>query len=352
MSWSLGQRVAALVACVLVVVSCSGTGEEAVDGPGETGEPTTSVETSPASSSEPEAVAGVLPLPEVDDACAAPVDLPVGQTEYSFEFEDRILPVGVDVAGASSLVDPIIVVSLHAGGFPWSQVMQAWEPIWPRLGQEAQRLLIFAPQADASDNPWWTESPDFNPSYLAAFFDRLEGVVCLETSPVLLTGFGQGTVAATQGHCAGVVEVELTAILLLVGMTKMVDCDPIDAVPILSIDRFEFDPTIGPHWDGRWDMPRAIDLELTGGLAATPDDLARWAEVYGCDGPPLSEEIPDQSGTLDRLTTVLRHRDCDADLTAIGIAGAAVRNRVFEPVALEQMLDVLEVEFARLLDDA
>ena len=98
-------------------------------------------------------------------------------------------------------------------------------------------------------------------------------------------------------------------------------------------------------------MPRSIDLELTGGLDATPDDFAEWVDVYGCDGPPLTEEIPDPTGSLDRLTTTLSHRGCRADLLAIGVAGATNNSRVFDVVALDQMLEILEDEFARLLGE-
>ncbi|MEM7271928.1 MAG: hypothetical protein AAF547_02505 [Actinomycetota bacterium] len=276
--------------------------------------------------------------------------LEVGRAEYAFEFDGQQLPIGVDVASAAALTDPIVVVSLHAGGFPWQHALDAWEQVWPQFGPAAENLVIFAPQAEQGETPWWTRTREFNPSYLAAFFDRLESVVCLDSSPVFLNGFGQSTVAAVQAHCAGAIDVELTAIVLLLGMTTIDGCEPADAVPVISIDRFEFGPAIGPHWDGRWDMPHPIDLELTGGLDATPDDFAEWAEVYGCDGPPVTDEILDPTGSLDRLTTVLSHRGCRADLVAIGIAGPSDNSRVFDPVALDQMLQIVADEFAKLLD--
>ena len=346
------------LAAAFVVASCSSPADTGrVEDASEPSSTTQSTEPAPtsvaavtsAATDDPETPAP--PLPDVADPCESPASLPSGRSVFSLDVDGEQLPVGVDAASEAAWTDPIVVVSLHGAGLDWEAALESGEFLWRQLGPDSDRVLVFAPQADASQAPLWSKSPEFNPRFVDAFVDRLAEVVCLDASPVFLSGFGQGALAATQAFCSNGLDVELAGIVLLIGMVKIVGCEPDRAAPIISIDRYDYVPALGHHWDGRWDPPDQFQRELTGGIQATPDDLATWAEIYECADDPASTEIEDPNGLLTRPTTVLSHRDCRADLVAIGLAGPSTRAaRIFDSTAADDLAEILEQEFARILE--
>ena len=137
-------------------------------------------------------------------------------------------------------------------------------------------------------------------------------------------------------------------------MTKVLDC-PAEPVPVLTFDIYEFDPIIGAHWDGSWIQRSPREVEVTGGFQATPDDVDHWSAQFGCDRPPVEQQIPlgkTQDGgeetELRRPVTVLAIRDCVEPIVAIG-APSAIQWGLDTPGKLDD--DVLAVVNPLLLDE-
>lgn len=297
------------------------------------------------------------PLPSVSDPCAAPVSLDAIATEltndgYRTEFivrdKPRPLNIRFSTADAATADNAMMVVMLHGAGGTneWSEAM--WRHSFlPELARQQPLILVMA-QAERGTTGFWTQDATFNTDYLAALHTSLSRTFCLRQTPALLHGHGQGTVAAVQGYCAGSFPAD--ALILFQGMVKLLEC-PAAPVPIISLDLYEFDPIVGNSWDSAWNPPVVEEVQITGGIQQTPDDLNYWSTLFGCQDQPSETDFATPSGSNGdsptRPITVLEAQGCPEPIVAIGAPSAddwteayKLDRQVFEAVN-SVMLDLL-----------
>lgn len=294
-----------------------------------------------------EVVDPVTTIPQTDDPCSSAADHVIGGDPalYKFTFEDEDRAVAIRVGGDQALTEQSTVwVLLHGAGMGWDLVLWMVDNFVGNFVGPAETQIVVSANANAGppEPAFWSQGETFNAEYLATLFDHLGSSLCLDRADVGLLGLGQGALAAAQGLCQADLPVDL--VLMYVGLYKIADCAPARAVPILSLDSYEFDPLTGAHWDGSWSTGSPLETELTGGVGPTPDDLAVWAELYNCTDGPAERVLPDEANLLQRDSVVLSYRDCDAPLTAIGMEDALydLRPQVLAPVddVVREFLDV------------
>jgi hypothetical protein len=264
-------------------------------------------------------------MPVADDPCATPASHVFGAapTQYTFTLAGEDRAVGVRVGGEAALTgDATVWVLLHSSSLAWDAVLWMADNVFVPMVGAPETQVVVSPQANGAppEPGFWTETATFNTDYLVTLFEHLDRSLCLERSRVALVGLNQGSLAAAQGICEAELPVDL--VVMYAGLTKIADCDPPRAVPILSYDSFEFDPVNGPHWDGRFPGGTPVETELTGGIEATPDDLAFWADLYNCTAGPTERTLPDEPDLLARDSVLLTYDGCDAPLMAIGMMDA------------------------------
>ena len=111
---------------------------------------------------------------------------------------------------------------------------------------------------------------------------------------------------------------------LFSGRNKARACAPPGAPPLLIYNIYVSNPVGGQSSASGGAPPLPADLlAINGGTKPTPDELAHWAEVYGCRDEVAEEFVPDPGDKLERDTVVLSHWDCDAPLAAIGYQNGA-----------------------------
>lgn len=343
----------AILVAALLAAACGGGGEQEAaavgDSPPSTPAATAPEVSEPSAGEEeevPEEAALALPdLPTSGDPCREPVEfaqygLEEQAQEFGFEFRQERRPVGIAVSSPEALIadDTIVWLLLHGGGGVWkgSQFLASYATGEPAL--EGRPTIFVLPQSEPGSSSFWSQDESFNVDYLVELRSALNATLCLDRATILLGGFGQGTLAAVQGYCAGVVSPDV--LFLWQGMVKLLDCPATDPVPIVSTDLYEFDPIMGNHWEGSWDPPVPFEVEATGGIESTPDDLQYWARSFGCESEPEEETLPSPSAALQRPTTVLAYRSCDVPLVAFGYQNAEQPGTTtpwnVEPIAVEE----------------
>ncbi|MEM9036595.1 MAG: hypothetical protein AAGA99_25450 [Actinomycetota bacterium] len=275
-------------------------------------------------------------LPTSADPCVTPAAHRVGRVaaEYGFEFDGEVRPVGI------RMLDPVpsqqtVWVVLHGAGLTWHEQLGFMDDVIDIIGDESATIIV--PQA-SGQSPFWSASPTFNPDYVGELFRVLEQSICLDGG-VVLAGTGQGTLAAAQAYCEA--ELPIDALYFNLGMVKMEECAPAEAVPLFTLDVLEFVEGVGNHWDGSWDPPVQLEQALTGGIRSTPEDLSVWAELYGCADDAVEETSDVASEFSSRQTIKLSHRDCAAPIVAYGVPSAAFEQPTLFGSALAGIRDEL-----------
>lgn len=287
-------------------------------------------------------------VPISADPCLTPAAHSFGQfVEYEAELAGETVPVAVKVGSPGALDGGLLIVALHGAGVPWKVAVEFGRvdsliaAEWP----EDERIVV-APQTQPGDQPFWNQYEGFNVEFLADFFSLLDESVCTDQSPVLLHSLGQGSLAATEALCADAYPIDVH--VFGTGLLKTVECQGVTQPVIVSVDQFAFSTLIGHHWDGEWSPPGPGEAERTGGIQATPDDLAVVADQYGCDG--AAKEMVFDSAEFDRAPVMLAYDDgCAAALRAYGLP--AIESQVgWDPAALKIIEDPLREDLLAALD--
>lgn len=368
----IGYRVLVpILATVLLGVGCTAeepisTGQASTDSPTETIDESDQANSAsepeePSESSEADtgsADSYLADLPKSADPCAqTPIELidqfPDKSVEYGFEFRDVRRPVGVVVPAATELQsdDVLVWVMLHGAGLGWasSEFGVRWSLKDPDLGGRPSVLVL--PQAELTDSSFWTADETFNVDYMSTLWSEVDAMLCLERATIVLGGFGQGVIPAMEAYCEGVLQPDL--MFFFTGMMKMLDCPAGEPAAIVSTDIYEFDPAMGPHWEGSWDQPNVYEVEVTGGIGPTPEDMAQWATLFGCDDVVDEEELPSPSGTLHRPTVVRAYRSCVVPIVAFGLQNAVDPGLLtpgqLQPAALSEARDRILQELSDAL---
>lgn len=282
---------------------------------------------------EPEA----LRLPTSDDPCLEPPELPESEfIEYQMELVGQDRPVGIRVGSQAALSGGVLVLSIHGASQGWKEAKWAGEldeamtAEWP-----PEQQIAVIPQAEPASPAFWTETETSNVEYMEQLFATLSQTFCFDQLDILARSAGQGSLALNQAMCERTFPIDLH--VMFGGMLKIDECAQPPNVPIISIDQFDFHPNIGHSWDHAWDPPGVFQQTLTGGLKPTPEDLAVWADQYGCTDEPVetlySEGLPER---FERPPVSLSYSACAAPLLAIGVptadSGIGVDPEAFELV--------------------
>lgn len=288
-----------------------------------------------------------LSLPVTDDPCDSPAAHAIGETVvYEVEILGEMVPMAVEVGSSEALESGLMDLVMHGAGVSW-QVSADFRPVDAFLGSDwpAERRVLVAPQAEPGETPFWSQTASFNVDYVAELFPLLEKSFCLEDMRVVARSVGQGSLAVSEALCAASYPVDVH--LMVTGLLKVAECAGTTQPAIISVDQFEYSPIIGHHWDGEWNPPGAGEAAVTGGLQATPQDLATVAEQYGCSDEAVEESF-DLPG-LERDAIALTYTTgCAASLHAYGLP-AAPDGIGWSETALESIQDRLRGELGAAL---
>ena len=271
-------------------------------------------------------------------------------TPYTFESHVGAVPLGVRVPSEAALQSPSqIWVTLPGAGFEYEMGM-AFGEWWADLAglEELGDLIFVGAQASDALAPFWSLSATYHVEHLESLFEALGGSFCLDRSTVVLFGVGQGTLAAAQAICQGELPVDLA--VFVAGIVAMEECAPQRPVPLVTIDMFEFREPWGNHWDGNWNPPPAIEIDLTGGIGPGPDEFASWERAYGCAETAVDETLPDPGDVLERDTILLSNDSCDAGLVAFAVQNNRDVMQGMDNAALDGLRDRLAEEMRRVLE--
>ncbi len=301
---------------------------------------TTTEEPPPASTVPPEDVDRVYqPLPQSDDPCSTPVE--EGSDTFSIFVDGAERPVYVEWPATATDEPPGLVVGLHGAG---SGIATRKDIL--RLSELEPHVFVVPSPLD-SDIAFWSETPTFNLDFVSTLFAELPKALCFDSSKTILNSAGQGGLVSADAICHTDIPIQLAVMSL--SFISPVDCAPVRDVPIISFNTFDFDPTVGAHWDNRWDPPVPHEVAQTGGIGPVPEDLDEWALRYGCDGPRLEETLPDPDDVLERDSVLFAYPECATKLFAFGLE--ATDSFPTSPAAFELAWPrILEV-FGSILDE-
>ena len=265
-------------------------------------------------------------LPVSDDPCAnEPV---AGDVTYSIVVDGKERPVLVSWDEAAiEAENPFLQIRLHGAG----QSVELERPRADLFRDSVPQIVVVPSPGDAGAN-FWSETPEFNITFVETLWDQLRKSVCFDQSRVRMIGTGQGAFVTAETICKTDIPLQLVSMSL--GLISLESCDPSRKVPIISYNVFEFNAALGAHWDGSWTPPGEHETESTGGIGPVPDDLDEWADVYGCAGERVEETLSDPNDAFERDTIVLSYPDCEAPLFAYGIENG--EQSPFELTALTQ----------------
>ncbi len=274
-------------------------------------------------------------LPTSGDPCAtaAAHELGAEGVEYTFDLAGEAIPMGVYVEGESALAEGgVLWVALHppAESWPWAKGFTDRDKGLTGL-PEGSHAFVY-PNAQSAD-PFWSRSASYNVEHLETLFAALDSSFCLDRMRVILSGVGQGALAAGQAVCQGEVPVDL--LFQAFTMVAMNDCQPPNPVPVIGVLQYDFNAVVGGHWDGAWTPPVDIEIDLVGEVPSGPAAVAGWAAVNGCTDDPAEQTF--EGLGADRPPIELAHEECDAFVVGYGLptetSGVGFDGSVYEAMA-------------------